>query len=141
MTDYTDLIERLRRPTITPSIFTCREAADALAAQAKRIEDVEADRTKLRTLLDCKREDIDALVKEREQHERIVASWLREEALWIEEFKEFNAALARVTELEVALRELLAYEPEHCACGDGNCTETKDAWECARAALAEGDKP
>ena len=35
MTDYTDLIERLRRPTITPSVLTCREAADALAALVK----------------------------------------------------------------------------------------------------------
>ena len=54
--------------------------------------------------------------------------------------KERDAALARVKRLEDALRGLLAFEPEHCPCGEGSCAESKDGWGNARAALA-GDKP
>jgi hypothetical protein len=40
MTDYTDLIARLRARV--PSIYDCKDAADALAAQAARIAELEA---------------------------------------------------------------------------------------------------
>ncbi len=43
MTDYTDLIERLRAPV--PTVYDCKDAADALEAQARRIAELrkEAD--------------------------------------------------------------------------------------------------
>jgi len=107
MTDHTDLISRLLSDE--PPTNLELEAADALAA----------------------------LVKEREHHERIVASWIREEALWIEEFKEFNAALARVKRLEDALRGLLV-DTQHL---NHECCEEDCPVAYARAALAEGDKP
>lgn len=112
MTDYTNLIERLRKASaswVYPGEM-CLEAADALAALMKERDDCIADRTKLRTLLDCKREDIEALQ-------------------------------ARVKRLEDALRSLLDFEPELCHCGTNECTAVEDAWREARAALAEGDKP
>jgi uncharacterized small protein (DUF1192 family) len=39
MTDYTDLIERLRAPV--PTVYDCKDAADALEAQARRIAELE----------------------------------------------------------------------------------------------------
>ena len=43
MTDYTDLIARLRAPV--PTVYDCKDAADALEAQARRIAELrkEAD--------------------------------------------------------------------------------------------------
>ena len=43
MTDHTELLERLRAPV--PTVYDCKDAADALAAQAARIADLrkEAD--------------------------------------------------------------------------------------------------
>ena len=35
-----------------------------------------------------------------------------------------------------AVPEVLAYEPEHCACGDPGCTQPQEAWRTLRAALA-----
>ena len=62
MTDYTDLIERLYGRGSRPPCDEDRiEAADALAALVKERDDCIADRTKLRTLLDCKREDVEVL--------------------------------------------------------------------------------
>jgi len=40
MTDYTDLIARLR--ATVPSVYDCKDAADALEAQARRIAELEA---------------------------------------------------------------------------------------------------
>ena len=62
MTNHNDLIERLRywgEGEESDALFL--EAADALAALVKERDDCVADRTKLRTLLDCKREDIEVL--------------------------------------------------------------------------------
>jgi uncharacterized small protein (DUF1192 family) len=39
MTDYTDLIERLRAPV--PTVYDCKDAAAALEAQARRIAELE----------------------------------------------------------------------------------------------------
>jgi uncharacterized small protein (DUF1192 family) len=39
MTDYTDLIARLRAPV--PTVYDCKDAADALEAQARRIAELE----------------------------------------------------------------------------------------------------
>ena len=41
MTDYTDLIERLRAPV--PTVYDCKDAADALETQAKIIEELKAE--------------------------------------------------------------------------------------------------
>ena len=79
MTDHADLIELLRRPTITPSVLTCRKAADALAALVK-----ERDAAFKMSRCECASDDACAnLVK----HEAALA-----------------AALARVKRLEDALR-------------------------------------
>ena len=134
MTDHTYLIERLRRPTITPSVLTCREAADALAAMVKERDDCIADRTKLRTLLDCKREDIEALVKERDAYKR--AKQENDERFMLER----DALQARVKRLEDALRGVRDHQPAHCGCGVEGCIEVEEAWDEVRAALA-GDKP
>ena len=64
-----------------------------------------------------------------------------EEAFSQQFMEQRDAALARVKRLEDALRGLLAFEPEHCPCGEGSCLESKDGWGNARATLAEGDKP
>jgi septal ring factor EnvC (AmiA/AmiB activator) len=42
MTDYTDLIERLRAPV--PTVYDCKDAADALEAQARRIAELTGNR-------------------------------------------------------------------------------------------------
>ena len=39
MTDYTDQIARLRAPV--PTVYDCKDAADALEAQARRIAELE----------------------------------------------------------------------------------------------------
>lgn len=41
--------------------------------------------------------------------------------------------------LRAAIRELLHYEPEHCGCSAPICTQTRDAWELARAALTPAE--
>jgi cell division protein FtsB len=40
MTDYTDLIARLRAPV--PTVYDCKDAAAALEAQARRIAELES---------------------------------------------------------------------------------------------------
>lgn len=112
MTDYTDLIERLRKPTITPSIFTCREAADALAATVKQRDAARAELPKVHRAM-C---DAISIADER-QVER-------------------DAALARVKRLEDALRKVAG---RYQICGHGALEACVGC--IARAALAEGDKP
>jgi hypothetical protein len=46
MTDCTELLERLRAPV--PTVYDCKDAADALAAQAARIAELEAENEELK---------------------------------------------------------------------------------------------
>ena len=131
MTDHTDLIERLRRPTITPSVLTCREAADALAALVK-----ERDAAIYERYVEEAR-----LLRLQGQVNRSVHYHSITEAI-----ADRDAALARVKRLEDVLRKVndrFIYKQRGATHWDG-CEESHPECAMAReieAALAEGDKP
>lgn len=49
-----------------------------------------------------------------------------------DEAEQLRAENARLRE---ALEGIMAYEPEHCACGDDGCTQTRERYDAARAEL------
>jgi len=154
MTDHTDLIKRLRDGG-QPRLHLIPYAADALAAQAKRIAELEAAAPHIRAL-----EDILRFVERWANHHATKPTCTAEAALSViqhyppikaitlsyadgkvpetpDPWTERDAALARVKRLEDALRGLLV-DTQHL---NHECCEEDCPVAYARAALAEGDNP
>jgi hypothetical protein len=71
MTDYTDLIARLRAPV--PTVYDCKDAADALAAQAARIADLRKEADMMHSEYKTARASIDDLKAALEAQARRIA--------------------------------------------------------------------